>query len=155
LLVLSTAVGALIHPPLAGVLPPSPGSNHEEGKHFLEIISIVIACGGIAIAYFLFAGDRRFINRIASGTAGAYFTRLWKQGWGFDCLYNTLFVKPFRAIIAASKRDLADYVVEMFIPALLRTLRIPLVSAQNGQVRWYAASMALGVTWLLAFVLLT
>ncbi len=62
---------------------------------------------------------------------------------------------PFRAVIARNKRDLADYVAEIFIPGLLHTLRIPLVSAQNGQVRWYVATMALGVVSLLAFVLVT
>jgi NADH-quinone oxidoreductase subunit L len=155
LAILSTAVGALIHPPLAGVLPPSPGNNLEEGKHLLELISIAIACSGVAIAYLLFAGDRQFINRVASGTMGRFFVPLWKQAWGFDLLYSALFVKPFRAIIARSKRDLADYVAEMFIPALLQTLRNPLVSAQNGQVRWYVATMALGVASLLTFVLLT
>jgi len=154
LLILSTAVGALIHPPLAGVLPPSPGDNHEDGKHLLELISIAIACSGVAIAYFLFAGERRFIGRIAASAVGQFFTSLWKNAFGFDLLYNALFVKPFHAIIARTTRDLADYVVESFIPALLQTLRIPLVSAQNGQVRWYAAAMALGVVWLLAFVLL-
>ena len=59
-----------------------------------------------------------------------------------------------RHTLDAYQRDLADYVVESFIPALLQVLRIPLVAAQNGQVRWYAAAMALGVVWLLAFVLL-
>ncbi|HEY6131434.1 MAG TPA: NADH-quinone oxidoreductase subunit L [Halioglobus sp.] len=154
LMILSTAIGAYIHPPLGSVLPPSPGKGLEEGKHLLEIISMAIACGGIAIAYVLFAGDRRLINRISSGTVGQFFASLWKQAWGFDGLYHTLFVKPFRGIMIMVKRDWADYVVESFIPALLQTLRIPLVSAQNGQVRWYAAAMALGVAWLLAFVLI-
>jgi len=152
---LSTGIGALIHLPLAGVLPPSPGSHQEEGKHLLELISIVIACSGVAIAYFLYAGDRRFINRVASGAMGKFFIPIWKQAWGFDLLYNAVFVAPFRAVIGRSKRDLADYVAEMFIPATLHRLRIPLVSAQNGQVRWYVASMALGVVSFLTFVLLT
>jgi len=154
LLVLSTAIGAYIHPPLAGVLPPSPGAGLEEGKHLLEVISIVIALGGIAIAYALYAGDRAFIQRISSTAIGRNITSLWKQAWGFDLLYDALFVKPFRALVLLLRRDLADYVVESFIPALLQTLRIPLVSAQNGQVRWYAAVMALGVACLLAFVLM-
>jgi NADH-quinone oxidoreductase subunit L len=154
LLILSTKVGALIHPPLAGLFPPSPGTGQEEGKHLLEMISIAIACSGVVIAYLLFAGDRQFINRIASTTIGRFFTSLWQQAWGFDLLYNTLFVKPFHAIIARSKRDIADYVAEMFIPWVLHKLRIPLVSAQNGQVRWYILSMALGVVTLLTFVLL-
>ncbi len=82
--VLSTFVGALIHPPLAGLFPLSPGSNREEGKHLLELISIAIACSGVVIAYLLFAGDRRFIGRIASSTVGQFFTSVWKQAWGFD-----------------------------------------------------------------------
>jgi NADH-quinone oxidoreductase subunit L len=86
---------------------------------------------------------------------GRFFTGLWQQAWGFDRLYDALFVHPFRALIARSKRDLADYVAEIFIPALVQTLRIPLVSAQNGQVRWYIATMALGVVSLLFLVLLT
>ncbi len=92
--ILSTVVGALIHPPLAGLFPLSPGSNREEGKHLLELISIAIACGGVVIAYLLFAGNRQFINRIASSTVGQFFTSLWKQAWGFDRLYNALFVEP-------------------------------------------------------------
>lgn len=153
LAILSTKVGAMIHLPLAGLFPLSPGTGQEEGKHFLELISIAIACIGVVIAYLLFGGDRVFINRVASGSVGKFFVALWKQAWGFDQLYETLFVKPFRAIIARSKRDLADYVAELFIPALLHTLRNPLVAAQNGQVRWYLATMALGAVSLLTIVL--
>ena len=81
--VLSTAVGALIHPPLAGLFPPSPGTGQEEGKHLLELISIAIACSGVVIAYLLFAGDRQFVNRVASTAIGKFFVGLWKQAWGF------------------------------------------------------------------------
>jgi NADH-quinone oxidoreductase subunit L len=154
LMILSTAIGAMIHPPLAGVLPLSPGHGTEEGKHLLEIISGVIVVSGIAIAFLLWGGNRQYINRVAATNMGKFFTSLWKQAFGFDRLYDALFVTPVRATIATVKRDLADYVVESFIPALLQTLRVPLVAAQNGQVRWYVAAMALGVAWLLAFVLL-
>jgi len=154
LLILSTGIGALIHPPLAGIFPASPGADREDGKHLLEMISIAIACGGVVLAFFLFTGERRFVNRLAASGIGQFFTALWKNAWGFDWLYNAIFVAPFRTVITRTTRDLADYVVESFIPALLNLLRIPLVAAQNGQVRWYAAAMALGVVWLLAFVLL-
>lgn len=153
LLLLSTAVGAMLHPPLAGVLPSSAGGNLEEGKHALEWISAAVACGGIVIAYLLFSGERRIVVRLGSRAPGRFITSLWKNAWGFDLLYAAVFVQPFRALILM-KRDVADFVVESFIPALLQALRMPLVAAQNGQVRWYAAAMALGVAWLLAFVLL-
>ncbi len=154
LLVLSTAIGAYIHPPLTGVLPLSPGAGKEEGKHLLELISIGIAIGGVVIAFLLYGGDRQFINRVAATGVGRFFTALWKQAWGFDRLYDALFVNPFRVALTLLRRDLADYVMESFIPALLQTLRAPLVVAQNGQVRWYTAVMALGAACLLAFVLI-
>jgi NADH-quinone oxidoreductase subunit L len=153
LLILSTGIGALIHPPLGSVLPPSPGTGSENGKHLLEWISIAVALGGVAIAYLLFAGDRHFITSVATSKSGHFFKCLWKHAWGFDLLYNAVLVKPFKKAVALNKRDLADYVVESFIPAFLQTLRAPLSAAQNGQVRWYAMTMALGVVLLLAFIL--
>ncbi len=154
LLVLSTGIGALIHPPLAGVLPTSPAGENTEGKHLLEFIAIAVALGGVLIAHLLYNGDRAFISRIAATRYGHGFKCLWKYAWGFDHLYHALFVKPFMALVAINKRDLADYVVEGFIPTTLRLARLTLSAAQNGQVRWYAMTMATGVVVLLALVLL-
>ena len=47
LIVLSTFVGALITPPLAGVLPESVGHAGGEAKHSLELASGAIAIAGI------------------------------------------------------------------------------------------------------------
>jgi NADH-quinone oxidoreductase subunit L len=155
LLVLSTAIGALIQPPLSSVLPLSPGAASDEGKHLLEMISIAVALSGIAIAYGLYAGNRQFITRISSTTFGHFFKCLWKYAWGFDMLYHALFVKPFLALVSFIKRDAADYIVEGFIPGSLNFVRQGLSASQNGRVRWYAVSMVLGLIALLAYVLLT
>ena len=155
LLVLSTAIGATIHPPLASVLPASPGGAEGAGKHTLEFISIAIALSGIAIAYWLYAGDRQLITRVSSTTFGHFFKCLWKYAWGFDMLYNALLVKPFMALVNFIKRDAADYVFESFIPGTVNILRQGLSAAQNGRVRWYAMSMALGLVALLSYLLFT
>ena len=155
LLVLSTAIGAVIHPPLASVLTASPGSAQNEGKHLLEFISIAVALGGVGIAYMLYAGDRQFIARLSSTTFGHFFKCLWKYAWGFDMLYNAVFVKPFMSLVAFIKRDAADYIVEGLIPATLNIARQGLSATQNGRVRWYAMSIVLGLVALLAYVLLT
>ena len=41
LLLLSTFIGGLIVPPLAGVLPASPAEAHGEGKSLLEALSVI------------------------------------------------------------------------------------------------------------------
>ena len=60
LLVLSTFIGALITPPLAGVLPQSLGG--EAGKVGLEITSGIVAIAGIGIADQLWLGKRQLVS---------------------------------------------------------------------------------------------
>ncbi len=151
---LSTGIGALIHPPLAGVLPLSPAGDSTEGKTMLEMIAIAVSVSGVAIAHFLYNGNRAFITRIAATGYGRALDSLWKNAWGFDQLYHFILVKPFTALVAINRRDVADFVVDGFIPATLRLARQTLSIAQNGQVRWYAMTMAAGVVALLALVIL-
>jgi NADH-quinone oxidoreductase subunit L len=66
LLVLSTGIGALIHPPLAGVLPASAGAAGGDAKHQLELLSGAIAIAGIALAAFLYLGRRTLVTAIAA-----------------------------------------------------------------------------------------
>jgi NADH-quinone oxidoreductase subunit L len=153
LLVLSTFIGAMIHPPLNGVLPTSPTAG--AGKVLLENASASFAIGGIGLAWLLFAGNRQFITRVSETTVGQFFKCLWKHAWGFDMLYNTVFVKPFMTLVSWQKRDAADYLVESLIPGTLQFIRQGLVITQNGRVRWYAMSMVLGVLMLLTYVLMS
>jgi NADH-quinone oxidoreductase subunit L len=152
LLVLSTAVGAMIHPPLAGVLPESVAAHVEEGKHSLEMFSAGVAILGIVVAAFLFLPANKpfqgfFSTRFAHG-----FRCLWKYAWGFDALYNTLFVKPYLYLVHINRRDLIDVCIEG-IPALMRAGHDALSVTENGKVRWYAAAMVSGAAAVLVVVL--
>ena len=71
LLVLSTFVGALITPPLAGVLPE--GDHGEAGKTALEIASGVVAIVGILIAARLWLGKRTLVSSVANSAPGRFF----------------------------------------------------------------------------------
>lgn len=69
LLVLSTFVGALIVPPLEGVLPQT--TELEHGRVMtLEIASGVIAIAGILIAAWLWLGKRTLVTSIANSAPG-------------------------------------------------------------------------------------
>ncbi len=153
LLVLSTGVGALIVPPLAGVLPAGPGDHIEEGRHGLEILSGVIAVAGIALAAFLFLGERRLAKGIAESAAGRALSTLWFNAWGFDWLYDLIWVKPYLLATRLLGKDPLDRM--MNLPAVLAQGGHQLLAwTVSGKLRWYAASMGMGAALILALLLL-
>ncbi|MDI1301575.1 MAG: NADH-quinone oxidoreductase subunit L [bacterium] len=151
LLVLSTAVGALIHPPLAGVLPASAGEHGGELKGSVEMISGGVAVIGIVLSALLFLGQRRFVTALAQSAIGRAVGGLWKNAWGFDWLYDHIFVKPFMFIVRTNARDWADAGIGL-IPRLMGKGNQLLAATQNGNLRWYAASMAMGAVLVVAAV---
>ncbi|MFM5819090.1 NADH-quinone oxidoreductase subunit L [Aeromonas sanarellii] len=153
LLVLSTGVGALIVPPLAGVLPAGPGDHIEEGRHALEIASGVIAVAGIAMAAFLFLGERRLVKGIAESGPGRLLSTLWFNAWGFDWLYDLVWVKPYLLATRLLGKDPLDRM--MNLPAVLAQAGHQLLAwTVSGKLRWYAASMGMGAALILALLLL-
>ena len=153
LLVLSTAIGAWITPPLAGVLPAGPGDHIEEGRHSLEILSGVIAVAGIALAAFLFLGERRLAISIAESAPGRLLSTLWFNAWGFDWLYERLWVKPYLLATRLLGKDPLDWM--MNLPAVLAYSGHQMLAwTVTGKLRWYAASMGMGAVLILALLLL-
>jgi len=154
LIVLSTFVGALITPPLAGVLPQSVGHAGGEAKHSLEIASGAIALAGILLAALLFLGKRRFVSAVAQSAPGRFLGAWWYAAWGFDWLYDKLFVKPYLLATRLLGNDPIDSGIGL-IPRLVRGGNGMLSSSQTGQLRWYAVSLVGGAVLVLGAVLLT
>ncbi|HAU4964302.1 TPA: NADH-quinone oxidoreductase subunit L, partial [Aeromonas hydrophila] len=153
LLVLSTGIGALIVPPLAGVLPAGPGDHIEAGRHGLEITSAIIAIAGIALAAFLFLGERRLASSVANSAPGKLLSTLWFNAWGFDWLYDQLWVKPYLLATRLLGKDPLDWM--MNLPAWLAQSGHQLLAwTVSGKLRWYAASMGMGAALILALLLL-
>lgn len=153
LLVLSTGIGALITPPLAGVLPAGPGDHIEEGRHALEITSGIIAIAGIALAAFLFLGERRLATSIANSAPGRLLSTLWFNAWGFDWLYDQLWVKPYLLATRLVGQDPLDWMMGLPAWFALRGNQL-LAWTVTGKLRWYAASMGIGAALVLALLLL-
>ncbi|MFV1941136.1 NADH-quinone oxidoreductase subunit L [Pseudomonas luteola] len=153
LIVLSTFIGAWITPPLAGVLPQSAGHAGGEAKHSLEIASGAIALAGILLAALLFLGKRRFVSALAKSAPGRFFGTWWYHAWGFDWLYNWVFVKPYLAITRLLRSDPIDKAI-LIVPILARAGNLTLSLTENGRLRWYAASIVGGAVLLLAALLL-
>ncbi|WP_027896113.1 NADH-quinone oxidoreductase subunit L [Zestomonas thermotolerans] len=153
LLVLSTFVGALITPPLAGVLPESIGHAGGEGKHSLEIASGAIAVAGILLAALLFLGKRSLVSAIAASVPGRFLSAWWFAAWGFDWLYDKLFVKPYLLLCRLLGRDPIDRTIGV-IPRLARGGHHAMSLTETGNLRWYAASIVGGTVLLLATLMI-
>jgi NADH-quinone oxidoreductase subunit L len=151
LLVFSTFVGGMIHPPLAGVLPGAPEHAAQGARVAVGILSSAVALAGLAVACGLFLGERRIITWLGGTLLGRLLARWWVQGWGFDWLYERLLVRPFVWFARVNIRDGIDVAI-LAIPAGLRALNGALVRTETGRIRWYAAGMAAGAVLVIAMV---
>jgi NADH-quinone oxidoreductase subunit L len=151
LLVFSTFVGGMIHPPLAGVLPAATEHTTNLPKLTVGILSSAVALSGIAVACGLFLGKRRLVTWPAGTLPGRLLAQWWFQDWGFDWLYDRLLVRPFVWFARVNIRDGIDLAI-LTIPTALRALNGALVRTENGRMRWYAAGMAAGAVLVVAMV---
>jgi len=71
------------------------------------------------------------------------------SGWGMDALYDSLMMRPFKAITKLNKNDVVDGLY-LGIVWLSRRLHRMVSASQTGRVRWYASSMALGTVVIIA-----
>jgi len=153
LLILSTGLGALITPPLQTVLPASVGEHGGEMKHTLELVSAGIALTGVVLAAFLYLGKRTLVTRIAANPLSRLLSSWWRNAWGFDWLYNVLFVKPYVSVSRYNRLDGVDVVVGL-IPASANIAHRMLSVTQNGRIRWYALTIAAGALCVIAAAVL-
>ncbi|WP_435950431.1 NADH-quinone oxidoreductase subunit L [Psychrobacter sp. DM8] len=160
LLVLSTAVGAMIMPPLQGVLPESVGHLLEvvgqvEAKHTAEYIAMGAMLAGLVIAAVLYVVDKgRMLTRFKRSSIGGALYYWCYHGMGFDALYDIVFVKPFLFIGRLFKADPVDKTWNV-LPMLASAGNKMLSVTQTGSLRGYAASFGLGVAALLVLVMIT
>lgn len=160
LLVLSTAVGALIVPPLHGVLPESIGhlmelSGEAHGKHTAELIAMGAMVAGLVLAALLYVLNKgRMLTSFKRSSFGGALYHWCYHGLGFDALYDLVFVKPFLMIGRLLKSDPVDKTWNI-LPMIVSMGNKALSATQTGSLRGYATSFGLGMAVLLVLVMMT
>jgi NADH-quinone oxidoreductase subunit L len=77
--------------------------------------------------------------------------RLWLGGWGFDALYDRLFVRPVLWVARVNRRDVID--LPYSASAASARLASGILSAtQSGRLRWYAAVLGAGAVLVVALM---
>jgi NADH-quinone oxidoreductase subunit L len=144
------ALGGFIHLPLDSVLPQT---DHGHATVGFMMTSVAVGVAGLALSAWLFLKAPNVVDAVAQNPVGGLLRRYWFSAWGFDWLYDRLFVKPYLWIVRVNARDGADVAIGL-IPISLRALHGVLVRTQNGQLRWYAMGMAAGAVIVLGAAVL-
>ncbi|BAH82924.1 NADH-quinone oxidoreductase subunit L [Candidatus Ishikawella capsulata] len=152
LLLLSTFLGTFITPPLTNVLPPD--NPIEKNRFIVEVISGIITIFGIFIAAILWLGnDKLVVNYINKTKLGKNVNSYLLKGWGFDYIYNKVFVEPYFSMVKFIKDDPISKIMNILI-VICQLSNKTLSISSNGLLRWYMASIGLGAIMVLATLLL-
>lgn len=122
---------------LSSVFPaPSTESVRGGSEAIFQVISGVVTLVGIGIAYQLYFKKQ-------SEPQTSVLAKYLKSGWGFDALYDTLFVKP---VLFLTRIDVNDFIDKFYagIAFITRMLNKALAFTQSGRIRWYMAGIVVG-----------
>ena len=164
LTVLSVVGGFVNLPPVLGDEPwftrllhtalPSVGQEHfgllteVRSEEFITLAFLV----GLGLAYVLYHRRRQWVEVLVGNRAGKALHEFWFSGWGFDWYYDKLFVQPVMWFARVDKSDAVDTFYNG-VADLNKLLYRGLRRTENGQVRWYAASIAAGTVVFVAIAL--
>ena len=145
-------IGGLIHPPLAAVLPGP--TVVDEGSDWIARVPLIASFAGIGLAWLLFLQMPQLPAALATNAATAWIASLWRNAWGFDWIYDRVFVRPFVWLSRINRDDPIDRAMNL-VPATLSGLNVLASATQNGNVRWYAAVAGAGLCVLIGVVAFT
>ncbi len=138
---------------LSSVLPAAAANGGAGTELILEIVAAIVSLFGIYLAYLFFLRRPQASAQIARSPAGSTLHRFWFSGWGFDWIYNRLFVWPVVWLAHIDKDDVVDSVFDGVAAAAFFVHRT-LSRTQTGKVRNYAIGIAIGAIIIIGLVVL-
>jgi NADH-quinone oxidoreductase subunit L len=129
-------------------LPVTVTKAGEGNELLFQILSALVALSGIYIAYLIYFKKPALSEPYSHSRINKFF----EKGWGFDKLYDTLFVKPIIWLSVIDKNDFID-LWNIGLARLALLLNRVLSRTQNGKMRWYLLSFAIGIAIILTYML--
>src|SRR5260221_3785743 len=135
--------------------PVLPSISIQEGFENFEWLIQLIAAGaalsGVYVAYVFYISKPELSDELKSSAADLH--QFWFSGWGFDSLYNFLFVRPFVFFSTVNKNDIVDKLYEGLVVVAEFFHRI-FSFTQSGILRWYIMGIVIGGILLLTLRLI-
>lgn len=133
---------------LDSVLPGVKLVNENDSEVLFQVMASLISLSGIYIAYLLYFRK----SALADSFNKSWINHFFYQGWGFDRIYDLLFVKPIVWLAEIDKNDFMD-LTSRGIGRMTYLLHDSLSLLQNGKLRWYVMSLALGIVFILTIMI--
>jgi len=147
-LMVLAVVGGYVHLPLASVLPAVQKDPAMVDSVFIMYLPALVSVLGIVVAWFFFLHKPSIPAGWSREGVTHYIGKFWKSAFGFDWLYDHLFVKPTMWLANINKNDVADWFINL-IPMSLRGANAALSATQTGNLRWYILALGAGAAVLL------
>jgi len=141
-------IGGWFALPLASVFPASDGHH---ANHLVEAISIGVPLIGVLIAWLVYLRKSLSVSGFTESSFGTSLRGFWHRGWGIDTLYDGTLVKPFMGVSKTLKPEWVDSIYHGIV-AICVGLHSGFSKIQNGKMRLYATSMALGLIVLISIL---
>jgi NADH-quinone oxidoreductase subunit L len=123
-------------------------TKEAHNELLLQVISALIALSGVYTAYVIYLKKPSLSEPFNHSRLNKFF----EKGWGFDKLYDLLFVKPVVWFSVINKSDFFD-LWSIGLSRLALFFNNLLSITQNGKMRWYLLSFAIGITVILTYML--
>ncbi|GGB00526.1 NADH-quinone oxidoreductase subunit L [Puia dinghuensis] len=137
---------------LQSVLPAP--ATRSGGETIGQLLAVMATLAGIGVGYQLYHRQPEIgiITRWQQRPLAAAIRNFLFGGWGFDRLYDTLFVRPLVSITRLNRADIFDQLYVAVVRAA-RTGHRLLSASQNGSLRWYAVGVLMGILFILTLLL--
>ncbi|MDD4969194.1 MAG: NADH-quinone oxidoreductase subunit L [Paludibacter sp.] len=129
-------------------LPAVAIRNVEHLEWLFQILSSLIALSGIYLAYRWYYLKPQYMETFRISRLNHFF----EKGFEFDTLYQVLIEKPIVWLAEVDKKDFFD-LLNISIAKLAIRLNLILSIAQNGKLRWYLLSFAIGIALILTLMM--
>jgi len=137
---------------LGSVLPSVRAARGSAATELvLQVVSAAVCLAGIGLAYAMFLRQRAYAESLARSAWARPLHRFLFGGWGFDWLYDRLFVRPIVWFARIDKNDFIDSLYQGVAWLSERCHRL-LSRTQNGRLRWYAMGISAGAVIVIAIV---
>jgi NADH-quinone oxidoreductase subunit L len=115
--------------------------NLESLEWLVQLGAGVLSLGGVYIAYYFFIRKPELADYVHNTSTVLH--GFWYSGWGFDTVYNTLFVRPFVFLATINKRDVIDKLYDGLV-SMANAFNRLLSWTQSGILRWYMIGIVIG-----------
>jgi NADH-quinone oxidoreductase subunit L len=113
-----------------------------------QLIAVATTFIGIYIGYVFYYKNKGILAQWKQAPAMEAIQTFFLKGWGFDQLYQLVFVRPFLYITNLNKTDFFDQ-VNKGVAWASHQLNKKISISQNGSLRWYVAGVLAGILFIL------